>query len=417
MTSPADLARDAARSRRVTPALLLAGGLATALAVAAVVGASPEDTAALVAMAGGGAAVAVGVTVALLGWSRGRSLALQLFVVAAGAIVATALGVGVAAWAMFLSAHDLGALAVVLVLSVSVGASAAWILGHRFSRSVELIGAQIDALDRDVPTPAPARPALVSAELQRLSEVLDAMHRQLTHARRRAETLESSRRELVAWVSHDLRSPIGTVRAMAEALEDGVVSAPDEVDGYHRAIRQETERLARLVDDLFELSRIEAGAPTTDVPFVPLHELVTELVDAAAARAAAQGITLRADLAGIGPELVVAAELRRAIDNVLDNAIRHTPSGGSVTATAQADGGGLVLVIGDECGGIPEQELARVFDVAFRGDVSRSRDTGGGGLGLAIARGLVEAHAGEISVRNRAEGCEFIVRAPAKALP
>lgn len=404
------------RSRRVVPGLLLGTGVVAALVIAALVEASVGETATLVAMAGGGAVAAVAVTVGLLAVLQHRSLATQLFVVAAGSVGATAIGVAVAAWAMFFSAHDLGVLAVVLVLSVSVAATAAWMLGERFAQSVDLIGDQIDALDRnELPRGESSTTTVVSAELCRLSEVLDRMHQQLVDARRRSEALESSRRELVAWVSHDLRSPIGAVRAMSEALEDGVVSDPDEVDAYHRAIRQETERLARLVDDLFELSRIEAGAPTTDVPFVPLHELVGELIDAAAARADAQGITLHADLAAIGPELIIAAELRRAIDNVLDNAIRHTPVGGCVTATAWADGGGLVLVVGDECGGIPDADLHRVFDVAFRGDVSRSRDTGGGGLGLAIARGLVEAHAGEISVRNRADGCEFTVRAPARA--
>jgi signal transduction histidine kinase len=204
---------------------------------------------------------------------------------------------------------------------------------------------------------------------------------------------------------------------MAEALEDGVVSDPDEIAAYHRAIGQETERLARLVDDLFELSRIEAGAPTTDVPFVPLHELVAEVLEAAVVRADAHGIALRAHVADVGSELVVAADLRRVIDNVVDNAIRHTPAGGAVTAEIRADRSGLVLVVGDECGGIPAPDLPRVFDVAFRGDQSRSRDTGGGGLGLAIAKGLVEARSGEISVRNRGAGCEFTVRMPARSTP
>lgn len=399
----------ATEGRRV-PLLILAAGIVAAVVVAAMVGVPAGDTVALVGMAGGGAAVAVLGTVAVLGRLRQRVLATHLFVVALGAIAATAAGVGVAAWAMFLSQHDLGVLAVVLVLSVSVAASATWTLGRRFGRSVEVIGDQIDALGgADVVRP---QARLVTAELQRLSDVLVATHDQLVAARDRAARLEASRRELVAWVSHDLRSPIGAVRAMAEALEDGVVSEPAEVAAYERAIRQETERLGRLVDDLFELSRIEAGAPTTDVPFVPLHELVAEVVDAAASRAEAHGVALRADLVDVGPELVVAADLRRALDNVIDNAIRHTPPGGTVRASASADGSGLVLVIGDECGGIPSADLGRVFDVAFRGDESRSRDTGGGGLGLAIAKGLLEARAGAISVRNRAGGCEFTVRVP-----
>ena len=401
-------------ARRAGTGIVLVG-LVVAVVVAVVAGVSARDTVILLALAGGAATAAAAATVALLARARRHHLRVQLVVVALVGVAATAAGVAVAAQAMFLSAHDLAVLSVVLVLSASVGVSAAWILGWRVGEELDALGERIDALAGDhVPAPPTG---LATAELQRLSEVLAAMHQQLVDARHRASRLESSRRELVAWVSHDLRSPIGAVRAMTEALEDGVVSAPADVAAYHRAIGQEVQRLASLVDDLFELSRIEAGAPAGDVPFVPLHELVADVMEAAAVRADARGIVLRADVTGLGPELVVAADVRRAIDNVVDNAIRHTPAGGSVTATARTDGTGLEVVVWDECGGIPASDLERVFDVAFRGDDSRSGDTGGGGLGLAIARGLVEARAGGISVRNRAPGCEFTVRLPAEVTP
>lgn len=405
------MSRTTAGSSR-TPVAIASVGLVAAVIVAGVAGIGARDTATLVVLAGGAATGAAVGTIALLGRVRQRHLRVQLVVVALVGVAATAAGVGVAARAMFLSAHDLAVLGVVLVLSASVGVSAAWILGWRMGDSLDALGERIDALAGDhIPSP-PA--GLATAEVQRLSEVLASTHQQLVDARQRASRLESSRRELVAWVSHDLRSPIGAVRAMTEALEDGVVCEPADVAAYHRAIGQEAQRLTRLVDDLFELSRIEAGAPANDVPFVPLHELVADVMDAAVVRADARGITLHADVDGLGPELVVAADVRRALDNVVDNAIRHTPSGGSVTATARTDGTGLEVVVWDQCGGIPASDLDRVFDVAFRGDDSRSRDTGGGGLGLAIARGLVEARAGGISVRNRAPGCEFTVRLPAE---
>jgi signal transduction histidine kinase len=400
-----------------TPVAVLLGGVLGALVAAGLAGLGVRDTAALVAMAGGSAALVLAGTVVVLSRLRHRSLATQLLVVSLGAVAGTAAGVGVAGWAMFLSAHDLGVLTVVLVLSVAVAASGAWVLGHRVGDSVDVIGSQIDALASDAESPPTPPSRLVTAELQRLSDVLERTHLQLIAARRRAARLEESRRELVAWVSHDLRSPIGAVRAMAEALEDGVVTDPVEVAGYHRAVRQETERLSRLVDDLFELSRIEAGVVTTDVPFVPLHELVGEVVEAAAGRADAQGIILHSDLEDVGPELVVAADVRRALDNILDNAIRHTPTGGSVTASARADGAFLELLVTDQCGGIPAGELDRVFEVAFRGDGSRSRDTGGGGLGLAIAKGLLESRSGKIAVRNLPGGCQFAVRLPARTSP
>lgn len=391
---------------------ILLAGLTAALLLALGAGVGARDTITLLVLAGAAGTAAAAATVVLLARVRRLHLQVQLVVVALVGVAATAAGVAVAARAMFLSSHDLAVLSVVLVLSASVGVSAAWILGWRVGEGLDALGERIDALAGDE-VPAPPT-GLATAELQRLSEVLAATHQQLVDARHRASRLESSRRELVAWVSHDLRSPIGAVRAMTEALEDGLLSAPADVAAYHRAIGQEVQRLADLVDDLFELSRIEAGAPAGDVPFVALHELVADVMEAAAVRADARGITLRADVAGLGPELVVAADVRRAIDNVVDNAIRHTPAGGSVTASARTDGTGLEVVVWDECGGIPASDLERVFDVAFRGDDSRSSDTGGGGLGLAIARGLVEARAGGISVRNRAPGCEFTVRLPAE---
>lgn len=399
-------------SPKVGPAVVLGVGAVAAIVVAALVGATAGETVALVAMAGGGAAVVIVASTLLLRRLAGASLTTHLVVVAVSALSATFVGVAVAAQAMFLSGHDLGVLAVVLVLSVSVGASGAWMLAGRLRSGLDTIGSQIDRLDGD--EVGTASPTPFTADLARLSDALNRAHTELVATRGRSRRLEASRRELVAWVSHDLRSPIGALRAMAEALEDGVVSDPDEIAAYHRAMRQETERLTRLVDDLFELARIQAGAPATDVPFVPLPELVSEILEAAAGRAAASGVDLRTDVDELPAELVVAADVRRAVDNVLDNAIRHTPAGGSVRASARADGRGLDFVVLDECGGIPDDDLQRVFDVAFRGDASRPRDTDGAGLGLAIAKGLLEARAGDISVRNRAGGCEFTVRLPAE---
>lgn len=397
---------------RPLPIAVLVVGTAAALAVALAIGATAGETATLVATSGGAAAAVMGATTVLLDRLRHRGVVAHLLIVAGAAVAATAAGVAVAARAMFLSGHDLGVLAVVLVLAASTAVAGSLALAGRLGASTRGLTDQVDALDGDrvvTPEPSPA-----TAELGRLSEALAATHAQLVEARRRSGRLERSRRELVAWVSHDLRSPIGAIRAMAEALEDGVVAAPVEVAAYHRALRQEAERLGRLVDDLFELSRIETGAPATDVPFVPLHELVGEIVEAAAGRASAHGVSLLVDVGTVSPELVVAADVRRAVDNVLDNAIHHTPAGGSITVTVHPDGMGLAIVVVDGCGGIPEGDIERIFDVAFRGDASRSRDTGGGGLGLAIAKGLLEARAGAISVRNRAQGCEFTVRLPAE---
>src|SRR6202035_3714433 len=167
----------------------------------------------------------------------------------------------------------------------------------------------------------------------------------------------TSRRELVAWVSHDLRTPLAGLRAMAEALEDGIVRDYETVSTYHTQMRREADRLTTMIDDLFELSRIHG----------------------------------------------------RALRNLVTNAIRHTPSEGIVQVQGEVERGMARVSVADACGGIAPDALPRVFDVAFRGETARTPGgDNGAGLGLSIARGIVEAHAGQIAVRNAGPGCLFV---------
>ncbi len=233
---------------------------------------------------------------------------------------------------------------------------------------------------------------------------------------------EASRRQLVAWVSHDLRTPLAGIRAMSEALEDAVVVEPAEVADYARRISLETTRLSTMVDDLFELSRINAGALALTVGPVSTEELVTAAMEAAAPAARRRGIRLTASAEPGWPTVQGSDhELIRVLRNLLVNAIRHTPSDGTIEVVAGRTGDEAWLAVQDACGGIDSDDLPRVFDVAFRGAAARSPRTGvageetGAGLGLAIARGLVHAHGGEISVKNQGGGCRFEVRLPVAA--
>jgi signal transduction histidine kinase len=318
-------------------------------------------------------------------------------------------------------------------------------------------------------------------------------------ARDRERAAESARRELVTWISHDLRTPLAGIRAMSEALADGVVSDPEETGLYARRIGKETERLAAMVDDLFQLSRITSGALRLSLAAVPLGEVVSEAVAAESARANSKGVRLAAAPDVVWPVVWGSdPELARVVRNLISNAVRHTPPDGTVVLAAGIEDGQAWLRVQDGCGGIPESDLDRVFDVAFRGTVARtpantepvtgpvtgpessagsesvaramvsaevgggageragvalpavgngtaagvgdppggsgaggtvadadgeSNDGGGGGvdggvgagLGLAIARGLVEAHDGRIEARNYGPGCRFEVRLPLAA--
>lgn len=236
-------------------------------------------------------------------------------------------------------------------------------------------------------------------------------------ARERERAAEASRRELVAWISHDLRTPLAGIRAMAEALADGVVSSPKEVAGYANRIGAESKRLSGMVDDLFELSRITAGALQLTMSQVALREVVSDVLAAQVPVARRKRVRVLADAQTAPIVLGSDPELARVVRNLVSNAIRHTPPDGTVAVQVGVDGRDAVLAVEDGCGGIPDAELGRVFDVAFRGSAARTPSRGGdehvgGGLGLAIAKGLVEAHRGRINAHNHGPGCRFEVRLP-----
>ncbi len=234
-------------------------------------------------------------------------------------------------------------------------------------------------------------------------------------ARVRERAAEASRRELVAWISHDLRTPLAGIRAMAEALADGVVSSPEEVAGYAHRIGGESRRLSGMVDDLFELSRITAGALQLTMSQVALQDVVSDVLAAQTPVAQRKRVRVLARAATAPVVLGSDPELARVVRNLVSNAIRHTPPDGTVAVQLGVDGTDAVLAIDDACGGIPDGELTRVFDVAFRGSAARTPsadDQVGGGLGLAIAKGLVEAHRGRIDAHNHGPGCRFEVRLP-----
>src|SRR5204862_5839832 len=249
--------------------------------------------------------------------------------------------------------------------------------------------------------------------LAAISAELEKAHGQLAEAWGRERALEASRRELVAWVSHDLRTPLAGLRAMAEALQDGVVADPPTISRYHAQIRREVDRLTVMIDDLFELSRIHAGALRLTKRMVGLEDLVAEVVASTDPVARAKGVRLTGAAVRGMPVYVDAAEMSRALRNLVTNAIRHTPPDGEVEVLAEVQSGMACVSVSDACGGIPPEDLPRVFDVAFRGESARTPGPqSGGGLGLSIARGIVEAHSGQIAVRNAGPGCQFLIRMP-----
>jgi len=370
------------------------------------------DTFELVLLAAGTAAVAAIGGALVLRALRRRSLGAQTAAVAVAAVAGVGVGAWVGARAMFLSEHDLWALGVMLAASGAVGVVTALVLGRRVGAASEALVAvarRIGDGEALATAPDPGAPH----ELALLHRELELTSQRLEHARAREQALDASRRELVAWVSHDLRTPLAGIRVIVEALEDRVVDDPETVARYYSTLRREADRLAELVDDLFELSRAQAGVLELHMERVALGDLVSDALSGASPIAAAKGVRLEGRLDGPPAELEVSAsEVLRALRNILENAIRHTPSDGTVTVEAGRDDAGAFVSVVDTGGGIPETDLPRVFEVAFRGDAARTPGDAGAGLGLAIARRFVEAHRGDITVRNESDGCRFTVHLP-----
>ncbi|MCO5992933.1 sensor histidine kinase [Actinoallomurus rhizosphaericola] len=357
-----------------------------------------------------GAALLVGVAgVSALYALRGRSITALLAVVSAATVLATVAGIVAITLKMLISDHDRSVALTVTVIGGLVGLGVSLLLGHRLIGGTRSLLASVRTAGETGRFGPPER--RLPAELAELGAELSAAYERLDAARTRERALETSRRELVAWVSHDLRTPLAGLRAMAEALEDEVVADEVTVRQYHAQMRAETDRLTAMVDDLFELSRIHAGALRLSRQRVGLGDLVSETVAGTEPLARAKGVRLRGQADGVLPVEVDAAELGRALRNLVVNAIRHTPEDGGVEIVAGAEEGMAYVAVSDACGGIPDEDLPRLFDVAFRGEAARTPG-GGAGLGLAIARGIVEAHAGEIGVSNAGAGCRFVVRLP-----
>ncbi len=221
--------------------------------------------------------------------------------------------------------------------------------------------------------------------------------------------VDTTRREFVSNVSHELRSPLASVRAMVETLEGGAIGSPTVAQDFLSRIQSDVERMTSLVEELLQLSRLESGQMPIELGPVDLCEVVEPVLERFELPAAAKSVRLDADLPHGLPDVVAeAGKLDQITTNLLENALRFTPAGGSVTVSARPHNGWVELTVEDTGVGIPRQHLPHVFERFYK--VDRSRSDGGTGLGLAIAKHLVQAHGGEISAESvEGEGSAFRV--------
>ncbi|MCH8066319.1 MAG: HAMP domain-containing histidine kinase [Chloroflexi bacterium] len=255
-------------------------------------------------------------------------------------------------------------------------------------------------------------------EVAKLAADVNLLATRLQAAEEQRTALDRERQELTAAISHDLRTPLASVRAMVEALDDHVVEEAGEVKRYYGTMRREIERLSSMIDDLFELARMDAGALELERRPVALQEVAAEVVDAMQAQAKRAGVALALRVDGSPSELSLdGARIERVAANLVRNALEHAPAGGQVAVRVFAENGWAALEVTDNGEGIKAGAIERVWDRFYRGERSRQRKQGaadGAGLGLAIVRGFVEAHGGTVEATSPAgRGATFTVRLPA----
>jgi signal transduction histidine kinase len=334
----------------------------------------------------------------LLRGIRGKLLA--GVVLSAGLVL---INVGFTAYLMFLSSHDLLLLSVLFVFSIGMSSFFAYAVAESFH---ETLGRLLAGVHRFGAGELTTRIDIHSDdELGELAEAFNRMAAQLQEAYASREDMEEARRQLIGAVSHDLRTPLATMRAMVESINDGVVDDPATIARYHQSLQAEIAYLSRLIDDLFELSQIDSGLLQLRREPGNLSDLVSGTLEALTPHAQQRGLVLRGEVDGAIPLLTMdTPRMQRVLYNLVQNAVRHTPADGTIVIRAVDAGAEVEVSVIDSGEGIQEQELPRIFERFYRGaNKARSRDDGGSGLGLTIAKGIVELHGGRIWAES-AEG-------------
>ena len=321
--------------------------------------------------------------------------------------------VAIGATVMFVSPHDAWMTIAIVLFAAVVATRAAQLLLRGAVRDVRAIGDGLHALERG------EREIRIKAssgrELEELARTANRMIGALSAEERARDTADTARRQVIAAVSHDLRTPLSTLQLLAQALEDDLVDAAT-ARRYVRTIGANVRTLGTLIDDLFELSCLDAGDVTWSTGAVDLGELVGEAIELVRPTTEAAGVSLSAQLAtDLAPADANADKLRRVLLNLLQNAIHHTPPDGSVAVRACAVDGTVEIEVADTGAGIAAEDRAHVFEPFYRGGDEAARTRPGSGLGLAISRAIVEAHGGRIWLADDGDGTRVRFTLPTRA--
>lgn len=326
-----------------------------------------------------------------------HSIRTQLLLISTVVAVLVVVNIGFVAYLMFISTNDLGLLVGLIVFSLGLSIMAALYLSQPTARNINAVISavrQINAgnLQANVPLTS-------GDEVRELAIAFNAMVQRLQESLSRERNLEHTRRDLIEAVSHDLRTPLTSIRAMIESINDGVVTDDATVKRYLLRVQSEIENLGQLVNDLFESSHIDAGLLELHTDSVFLQQLISDTVETMTAQAALRQLTLKGKIDKELPPVVIdPTRIQRVLSNLIQNAIRHTPANGSINISATDIGDVIQVQVTDTGEGIPAEDLTKVFERGYRSERSGSRQSGGTALGLSIAKGIIEAHGGRIWV-------------------
>lgn len=313
---------------------------------------------------------------------------------------------------MFASKHDLLLAIVLLFFAGGMAMALGYFLSSTITDRIHLLKSAAEKLaEGDLQTRVPVNGR---DEVSSLADTFNQMAAQLEAVDKKQRELERMRADLIAWVGHDLQTPLASVRAILEALEDGLVDDPETVKRYLNTAQRDVRSLSALIDDLFQMAQLNTGGIPLDLAASSLADLISDTLESFSELASRQGVSLEGNVdSNVDPVQMDTQRIGRVLNNLVGNALRHTPGQGEVKVMARRTDSGVEVTVSDSGEGIRAEDLPHVFESFYRGEKSRSRSTGGAGLGLAISRGIIHAHGGEISVQSQpGRGSQFIFTLP-----
>ncbi|MFN2236042.1 MAG: sensor histidine kinase [Anaerolineales bacterium] len=304
---------------------------------------------------------------------------------------------------MFINQHDLILATILLIFAGGISIAFGYFISNSITHDLQILvfGA------KEISKGDFATRVSVSGEdeVAQLALAFNQMAARLENTAETERALDEARRNLVAWASHDLRTPLASLKVMLDAMAEGIVNDPETIERYLKQSQNEVSQMSILLDDLFELAQLDAGYLDLEFQRISLSDLISDTLEGFSAKAKAKSISLQGSITDeVDPIWAAPDKISRILDNLVSNALRYTPSGGNIFIEARLNDDQVLIEVRDSGSGITPKDLPHVFDRFYRGEKSRTRNeknqSGGIGLGLSIVKGLIKAHGGEIGVNS-----------------